>query len=201
MLRWIARAMPLNSTRLKFWSLSCFFKSPSTSLGSYKSSSEATLLLWTKYPIYESRHTQQQHKPLNKALTVWSCFIATTAKQRVTSTGDPGSYTSVSLYFTSLWQSTMPLKQGFKSCDLLHLICKLGWAASELTFSVWFMQSWLSLCYLVFHFEYWIERAEADGCERLSPSSNGKTAGGSDPGYTPWNGFALFSLSSADTRN
>lgn len=48
------------------------------------------------------------------------------------------------------------------------------------------MKFWPSLRYLAFHFEYRMERAEGDGCERLSPSPNEKTAGSSDPGYTPW---------------
>lgn len=80
-----------------------FFRSPPRLSGHLNHHLSPHFWSEQKYPIYESRHTQQQHRSLNKALTVWSCFIATTAKQRVTSTGDPGSYMSASLHFTSLW--------------------------------------------------------------------------------------------------
>lgn len=159
MLCLMALAMPLNSTRPKIWSqLDVTIVRPppclSDNLNNHLSSNAGMKKM--SYLLYEGQHTQQQHSSLNKSShsldTVlspqlqsqeWHLLVIQWATR----------FHHPALYCHNPWH---PLKRGFKSCDLLHLICKLGWTVSELIFAVWFVLSWLSLCYLVFHFEYQI---------------------------------------------
>lgn len=151
---------------------------------SFSPRSSKPVLIWKQKHV-ESQHTAAAAAPQvseQKLSHTWCAFISRTAKQRVTSTGDPGNCMILSAAaFSSANLLCHPFKHGFKSDDLLHLICKWSWTVSELTFAVWFMLSCLSLCDLVFHFECRIQRAEGHGYAELLPSSTGKTAGSSDP--------------------
>lgn len=122
----IALEMPLNSAHSEVWRLELFWWVPFLSLRSSLPSSKA--------------HTSG----MNKISYLWgAAHTATTVQQSSQSLQSKEWHLLVIQGAPWFYQPILPCDHrlchplicGLQSCDPLHLICKLGWTVSELTFT------------------------------------------------------------------
>lgn len=119
--------------------LNCFVRPPPCLSGHLNHHQKPICLIWQKYPVYESRHTEQQTQVTNQSshsLILRYLHYCKAKSDIYWCSRELHGY--ISLYFTEISSDNTyhPLKYGFKSYDLLHLRCKLGWTVSEVTFAV-----------------------------------------------------------------